>query len=65
MHVQGGGTVPTEGEISLSFSSDQQSANTLLTGGGHQCCFFYLLYFSFISGFNNYSMGGEILSEYN
>ena len=32
--MHGKGTIPTKGEISFSFSSDQQSANTHLTGGG-------------------------------
>ena len=34
MHAQRKRTVPTKGGISLSFSSDQRSANTLLTDGG-------------------------------
>ena len=29
--------LPTKGGISLSFKSDQRSANTLLTSGGPQC----------------------------
>ena len=37
MHVQRKGTVLTKGKISFSFSSDQRSDNTMLTGGGHQC----------------------------
>ena len=36
-NVQRKGTVPTKGGISLSFSSNQQSANTWLIGGGRQC----------------------------
>ena len=34
-HAQRKRTIPTKGEISFSFSSDQWSDNTLLNGGGY------------------------------
>ena len=39
-HAQRKGIIPTKGENSFSFSSDQQSDNTLLTGGGRHAFVF-------------------------